>query len=59
MKLIEFYHWDKVELYNLDTDPGEQRDLSPQNRAETARLRDKLRSWQKQMGAKMPVPVSP
>ncbi|NQU22701.1 MAG: sulfatase-like hydrolase/transferase, partial [Candidatus Nealsonbacteria bacterium] len=27
-KLIEFYHWEKVELYNLKDDPGEQHDLS-------------------------------
>ncbi len=27
-KLIEFYHWDDVELYNLAEDPGEQHDLS-------------------------------
>jgi arylsulfatase A-like enzyme len=56
-KLIEFYHWDKVELYNLADDPGEQHDLSGQNPAKTRELRDKLHSWQERMGAKMPVPI--
>jgi arylsulfatase A-like enzyme len=56
-KLIEFYHWDKVELYNLEADPGEQLDLSQRNPERTAQLLDKLHTWQKRMGAKMPVPI--
>ncbi len=55
-KLIEFYHYDKVELYNLADDPGEQNDLSESNPEKTKELRDKLLAWQKQMGAKMPQP---
>lgn len=29
-KLIQFYHWEKTELYNLNSDAGETRDLSKQ-----------------------------
>lgn len=53
-KLIEFYHYDKAELYNLADDPGEQNDLSESNPKKTKELRDKLRNWQQRMGAKMP-----
>ena len=56
-KLIEFYHWDKVELYNLSDDPGEQRNLAKSNPGKTAELRQKLRDWQGALNAKMPTPI--
>ena len=55
-KLIEFYHHDKVELYNLANDIGEQKNLATRQSKKTAELRAKLRAWQKSMKAKMPVP---
>jgi len=55
-KLIEFYETDTVELYNLAKDPGEQKDLSSEMPQKTAELREKLRTWQKKMNAKMPQP---
>ncbi|PQO42679.1 DUF4976 domain-containing protein [Blastopirellula marina] len=55
-KLIEFYEFDQVELYNLASDPGEQHDLSKSQPEKTAQLREKLRAWQKEMNAKMPQP---
>jgi arylsulfatase A-like enzyme len=55
-KLIEFYHHDKVELYNLANDIGEQKDLATRQPKKTSELRAKLRAWQKTMKAKMPVP---
>ena len=55
-KLIEFYHHDKVELYNLANDIGEQKNLATRQPEKTAELRAKLRAWQKSMKAKMPVP---
>ena len=55
-KLIEFYHWQQVELYNLRDDPGEQTDLSAQDPERTQALRDQLRGWQQQMNATMPQP---
>jgi len=56
-KLIEFYHWEKVELYNLLEDPGERHDLSQSHPEKTRELLDKLHAWQRQMGAKMPEPI--
>ena len=55
-KLIEFYHHDKVELYNLVNDISEQKNLAARQPKKTAELRAKLRAWQKTMKAKMPVP---
>ncbi|MCO6454124.1 MAG: sulfatase [Pirellulaceae bacterium] len=56
-KLIEFYHLDKVELYNLDDDPGERRELSQAHPDKTRELRDALRAWQQQLAARMPQPI--
>jgi arylsulfatase A-like enzyme len=58
-KLIEFYEWDQVEVYNLREDPGEQRDLSLEDMERTGQLRGKLRAWQQRMKAKMPKPNVP
>ena len=55
-KLIAFYHYENVELYNLANDPGEQNDLSKSNPAKVRELSAKLAKWQKQMKAKMPKP---
>ena len=55
-KLIEFYHYNNFELYNLAKDPGERTDLAKRNPRKTAELRAKLSAWQKRMKAKMPVP---
>lgn len=56
-KLIEFYHDDQVELYNLKDDPGEQKDQSETQAEKTQELRGKLAAWQKKLNAKMPVPM--
>lgn len=55
-KLIAFYHYDNVELYNLAEDPGEHKDLSKSNPAKVKELSAKLAAWQKRMKAKMPKP---
>lgn len=54
-KLIDFYELDKVELYNMELDPQEQRDLSKVLPEKTKELLDRLHSWQTSIGAKMPV----
>jgi len=56
-KLIEFYHWGDVDLFNLADDPGEENDLSEKMPEKTHELREKLRQWQAQMGARMPEPI--
>jgi arylsulfatase A-like enzyme len=53
-KLIEFYHYDQVEIYNLADDPGERNNLVATHPDRVAELREKLRRWQEQMGARMP-----
>ncbi len=55
-KLIAFYHDDRVELYNLKTDPNEKRDLSKTQPRKAAELLAQLRQWQAEMGAAMPTP---
>ena len=54
-KLINFYHYDKVELYNLKDDPSEKKDLAKANPIKTKEMEEKLLAWQKVMKAKMPV----
>ena len=53
-KLIEFYEYENVELYNLREDIGEQNDLAASNPDKTKELREKLKAWQTNMKAKMP-----
>lgn len=55
-KLIEFYEFDEVELYNLRDDIGEQTNLASAHPAKTAELQRKLRDWQSVMNARMPEP---
>ena len=56
-KLIEFYHWGKVELYNLKSDPGETSDLSQIYPTQTKELLTQLHAWQQRLGANMPTPI--
>ena len=51
-KLLHRFKDDHVELYDLETDIGEQTDLSRQQPKRAARLLDKLKRWQKTVGAK-------
>lgn len=55
-KLIEFYEKEKIELYDLSRDLGEENDLAeaePEKASELLRL---LRRWQSSVEAEMPVP---
>ena len=56
-RLIEFYEDMHVELYNLDDDIGETRDVSAEHPDVTARLRHKLHEWREDVGAQMPARV--
>ena len=53
-KLIEFYHYNKVELYHLDQDLSEKNDLSLAEPKRVNDLRMKLRAWQETMNAQLP-----
>ena len=55
-KLVEHYHWDNTELFNLADDPGEQNDLSRSRPEVAQRLLASLHTWQEEIQAKLPVP---
>ena len=55
-KLIYYHEDGHDELYNLDSDPGEQRDLLADNRPKASELRQRLDSWLVEVDAKFPVP---
>jgi len=53
-KLVEWFHDGRVELYDLEKDPGEERDLAPREPARAASLRRRLEAWRRAVGARMP-----
>jgi arylsulfatase A-like enzyme len=55
-KLIEWYEDNRVELFNLDLDISEVVDLAAEESARVSKLRDELHAWQKDVGAKFPLP---
>ncbi len=55
-KLIQFLEDDKYELYDLDSDIGEQTNVIVENEQVAARLKRSLAAWQQDVGAKMITP---
>lgn len=55
-KLIEWFEDNRFELFNLAADLGEQIDLAAKEPQRVAELRQELRSWQNDVGAKLPMP---
>ena len=55
-KLIHFYEDDRVELYDLSNDIGEQNDLSNSQIDTKEALLNKLETWRKSVGARKPSP---
>lgn len=55
-KLIEFYEDNRLELYDISEDIGEQNNLVNQMPDKTKELQDNLHEWLKKVGAKMPTP---
>lgn len=55
-KLIEWQEDDRAELFNLAADLGEKADLAAKEPQRVAQLRAELHEWQKQVGAKFPMP---
>lgn len=55
-KLIEWQEDDRVELFDLTSDPGEQRDRAATEPAVVERLRRELKAWQAEVGARFPIP---
>jgi len=55
-KLVEYFEDGALELYNLDTDLREQKDLSGVRPAKTKALHRKLQAWRDSIDAQMPQP---
>lgn len=55
-KLIEYFENFRVELFDLQADPGEQHDLSATAPAIVKDLTRRLHNWRKSVNANMPVP---
>jgi arylsulfatase A-like enzyme len=55
-KLVEHYDDERVELFDLDADVGERRDLSASDPARAAAMRKQLRSWRASVGAQENTP---
>lgn len=55
-KLIYFYEDDRTELYHLDSDLGEQKNLALSETEKATHLKGKLMAWLKDTKAKVPTP---
>jgi arylsulfatase A-like enzyme len=55
-KLIEWLEDNRVELFNLTADLGEKADVASREPARVASLRAELHAWQRDVGAKFPIP---
>lgn len=55
-KLLEYFEDNRVELYNLKTDIGEQKDLAGQIPEKAQEMRKCLDTWRKAVNAQMPTP---
>ena len=55
-KLIHYFEDGRDELYNLDSDPGELRDVAAGHPDKAAELRQRLDAWLVEVDAKLPVP---
>lgn len=57
-KLIQFYHWDEIHLYNLSQDPGESQNVAEAHPEKVEALKKKLNSWLKQSKARKLIPLT-
>ena len=55
-KLIEWQEDNRVELFNLAADLAEKSDLASRETTRVNALRTELHAWQKQVGARFPIP---
>ena len=55
-KLIHYYEDDRMQLFDLEIDPGEAADVAKDNPAQVHRLRSKLDRWREVTSANAPVP---
>jgi arylsulfatase A-like enzyme len=57
-KLLEYFEDDRVELYDLGSDPGETENLASSHPKIRARLLKQMKDWRTRVQAPMPVPVA-
>jgi arylsulfatase A-like enzyme len=57
-KLMEFFEDGRLELYNLKDDIGESKNLAQAMPEKTKELHNRLVTWRKEIGAKLPTPNS-
>ncbi len=55
-KLIEFFDSGRAELYRLDQDPSEQKNLADKHPQTVRQLKDHLATWRDQVAARTPSP---
>jgi arylsulfatase A-like enzyme len=55
-KLLEYFENGTIQLFNLNDDPGEQRDLATVETAKAKQLLTQLQTWRSKVGANMPRP---
>lgn len=58
-KLMEFFEDGRLELYNLEQDIGETKNLASEMPEKAQELRTQMIAWRKEVGAKMPTPNTP
>ncbi len=58
-KLLQFFEDNRIELYNLSRDIGEQKNVITGNPEKTKELLDALRAWQVQVNAPIPTKRNP
>lgn len=58
-KIIEFFEDGKVELYNLETDPSETKNVSDENPEIAQRMLKELKEWQAATNAPIPTELNP
>jgi len=57
-KLIEFFEDNRIELYDLENDPGEKHDLSQEKPELAQDMRATLQQWRQDIEAKIPQPIT-
>jgi arylsulfatase A-like enzyme len=55
-KLIEYFEDGRLELFNLNTDIGEKKNLASPQPEQARKMHQLLADWRKQVGAQLPIP---
>jgi arylsulfatase A-like enzyme len=58
-KMLEFFEDERVELYDLSSDPGEQINLARDNPEVVTRLESEMERWRTEVGARLPSRLQP